>query len=468
MPALRVDWQKIKADTEANGFVINEPFVFVLPHVGRHLLMSIIDILKYEATYRIEGYDYSDYDELQAIVEMTHYGLMEGEKVGEISEAIVYMADKLAENFPQFAPVTSEENMAVNVTQTVNCGCGGAGGTVSNVVDDSAPPDGYTIPPIVPPVPIDTVQNVDKCNRATYLVVSFRNAVLTLSQGAEGSFTAFSDWFDGIIGWLVGYVPLSYDVYLKIKSWSVAGEFTNTDNFLSAFDPNFDAMVCSLYSSATPEAGKVALRQMLETFVLDSVSPAMKLAILSVFENIPFDLMYDASADVVLPPGYVGRECCGSIPVDNVQDVWEYQITGITSPYGTCGTSQLTETVNQASAVDVAMSLNKDSQYGGYDAKIFRDTPIGDATNFSFEFNQSGNMKQWTLYFRNGMGTSIHSVVIPQQAYTFASVNLSAFDKTAVSRIEFVRQSDVYAESCPRTFAIDFTITTDSEDWLVY
>jgi len=360
------------------------------------------------------------------------------------------------------------EKMSVSVTQTVNCGCGCGGSSVSNIVDDSAPPDDYTIPPIVPPVPVTVVDNVDKCDRANYLVVSFRNAVLTLSQGVEGSFTDFGDWFDGIVGWLVGHVPLSYDVYLRVKQWAIAGEFTNTDQFIAAFDPNFDAMVCALYSSSSPDAGKVSLRQMLETFVLDSVSPAMKLAILSVFEGIQFELLYDAETVTELPPGYIGRECCGSVPVDNIQDVWQYTLTGVSSPYETCGATVLTETINQPSEVDVDLLLSKDGQYGGYDAKIHRDTPIGDATYFSVEFNQSGNMKAWSLNFRNEGNGLLHSVTIPQQAYTFVSVDLSAFERTSVSRVEFVRDGEIYNATCPRTFGAQFTIDTDSDDWLVY
>ena len=84
MSANRVDWQNIKQTVEASGYDGREPFLFVMPHYGRHLLLAIMERLEWPATFRDFGYDFSDWDELQAIVAETHAGLMWMEQVNLI------------------------------------------------------------------------------------------------------------------------------------------------------------------------------------------------------------------------------------------------------------------------------------------------------------------------------------------------------------------------------------------------
>lgn len=84
MPAPRIDWQQIKRTIEASPYQGGEPFLFIVPHFGRHLLLSLADRLEWEATYRDFGYDFSDWDYLQTIVAETHSGLMAMEQVNLI------------------------------------------------------------------------------------------------------------------------------------------------------------------------------------------------------------------------------------------------------------------------------------------------------------------------------------------------------------------------------------------------
>lgn len=74
MPAPRVSWPTIKARSSQE----DAPFLFVLPDGGRFLLLAIVEWFRWEATYRLDNYDFSDWDELQAIVEATIAGLLEG------------------------------------------------------------------------------------------------------------------------------------------------------------------------------------------------------------------------------------------------------------------------------------------------------------------------------------------------------------------------------------------------------
>jgi len=314
MPAIRIDWQNIKNEVIGNGQSVDEPFLFVLPHGGRHLLMSIIDTLKYQATYRIEGYDYADWDSLLSMVELTHLGLMEGEQVNSIAESITYLADKIAENFP--ASAISEDSEMINTqTVTINgCGCCGESVTSTTTSGDNLPPDGYDVDNVEPIEPTAQTSDANKCDRGGYLMIQYRNACLTAVQGAQSSYSDFESWFLGLFDWLQGVLPLSYDVFLRLQSWISTGDFTNTDDFLASFDPNYDAMCCAIFQAETASEAKTAVRNILESYVWGEVSVYARLAYKQMFESLPFGMIFDYDTVADLPPGYIGRTCCGSVP----------------------------------------------------------------------------------------------------------------------------------------------------------
>jgi hypothetical protein len=93
----RVDWPSISKLIEASGYLPEEPFLFVLPHAGRHLLLAIAERLEWRATYndKQHGYDFADWDELQALVAATHAGLMEMEQVNLIVAKLEEIREEL-------------------------------------------------------------------------------------------------------------------------------------------------------------------------------------------------------------------------------------------------------------------------------------------------------------------------------------------------------------------------------------
>lgn len=93
--SIRIEWDAIKARVNGSPYEMGEPFLFILPHGGRLLLLSVIQRLTWEASFRTAGYDYSDWDELQAIVEETTQGLMETEQVNLITEQLTRIADAI-------------------------------------------------------------------------------------------------------------------------------------------------------------------------------------------------------------------------------------------------------------------------------------------------------------------------------------------------------------------------------------
>lgn len=83
--AIRIDWEAIKARW---GSEIAEFHLALLPKGAAQLILAIQERLKWEATYRIEGYDYSDFDELQEIVDLGLAGLTDTMRLADLITAL--------------------------------------------------------------------------------------------------------------------------------------------------------------------------------------------------------------------------------------------------------------------------------------------------------------------------------------------------------------------------------------------
>jgi hypothetical protein len=84
MPALRIDWQRVRTMSDDPS----ELSLFVLPTAYRTMLLHMTKILEWEATFRINNYDYADWDLLQSIVAQGDSGLMANETLADVIEAI--------------------------------------------------------------------------------------------------------------------------------------------------------------------------------------------------------------------------------------------------------------------------------------------------------------------------------------------------------------------------------------------
>lgn len=84
MPAFRIDWQRVKS-LSGNP---SELSLFVLPTAYRTMVMHLSERLRWEATYKINNYDFADWDELQAIVAAGETGLMANETLADVIQAI--------------------------------------------------------------------------------------------------------------------------------------------------------------------------------------------------------------------------------------------------------------------------------------------------------------------------------------------------------------------------------------------
>ena len=85
---MRIDWPHIKNKIFGVSVDADTPYLFVIPHGGRHLLLAMTERLKWRATFRTDGYDYSDWDDLQAVVAATEQGLMGETKMSDLIDIL--------------------------------------------------------------------------------------------------------------------------------------------------------------------------------------------------------------------------------------------------------------------------------------------------------------------------------------------------------------------------------------------
>ncbi len=337
--AIRVDWPTIRDGIINNQGAIDAPFLFILPHAGRHLLMAIIDQLRWQATYRYKGhgYDFSDWDELQSIVEATHYGLMDGEEVNQIAESITYLADTLAANMPN---LNLEGVDMGNVQQVVNMGCCG-GGAITNSgscgagIDEMPPNDAPTNPPReFPPVttpPITPTWTEFKCNMAHYLYYVFRNSLIEISDlvsVGEANYEPIKAIIDEIIGLVTGNPgsELLWEAYYSLVTWfinRVTG--TSGSDMIQEMDRHYDEFICAMYSGDGPNAQSQAVRAVIDDLALPW--PA-RYWIKLIEEQIPYDQIFyaDGWETYEFPPSFQNRVCACSGSPQQSPDVPE--ITG--------------------------------------------------------------------------------------------------------------------------------------------
>lgn len=132
----RIDWPTISGRYGSSEEQLL-PYLFCLPDAGRDLLLAVCHMLEWRATYRIETYDYDDYDQLQTVVAAVTAGLTEKVALSELTELLNM-------------DVNVNVNNNQNVTSAGGCGCGG-GGTVNVNINTENPID-YTPPASLPPV----------------------------------------------------------------------------------------------------------------------------------------------------------------------------------------------------------------------------------------------------------------------------------------------------------------------------
>jgi hypothetical protein len=81
VPADRIDWQAIKARWSSD---YDQLHLALLPKGFASAVLAIAERFQWEATYRINDYDYSDWDELQAVVDLGIGGLTDTMRLSDL------------------------------------------------------------------------------------------------------------------------------------------------------------------------------------------------------------------------------------------------------------------------------------------------------------------------------------------------------------------------------------------------
>lgn len=200
-------------------------------------------------------------------------------------------------------------DMNINVNCGGGCGCGCGCGNQGNL-----PPDGYqTPPPITGNVntPSDSDGRLWKCNMSHYLIYSLR---LTMIQAVNwtGSYELWlANWRlifqfpdDPVDSYMFGYK--TYTAVLALINGVSTSQLVT-----EVIDPNYNELVCAIYSSYTSQQASDNLMELLRQIFPNYVMQQLATEIAS---ELPYDTVFTPQPLSNLPPSYTNRTCgCSTI-----------------------------------------------------------------------------------------------------------------------------------------------------------
>lgn len=228
---IRIDWPGLLERIEAAG---DDPAAFCImcvPIGGRHLVYSIMELLRYEATYRVNDYDYSDWTYLMDIVDDTEEGIMAS--CDEVLNAIT----------------TAISNQSIIIQASSDACCFLESGLPA--IDPPAethPPGGSGGIPSAASLCISAQKAHDEGR-------NFLEDILNYAA-AGGAITA------GYISFAIAAyalsVPLALIATIAIAIAAIVSDLL-ADDALQAWDDLKADLVCAMYTSATAEAAKAQI-----------------------------------------------------------------------------------------------------------------------------------------------------------------------------------------------------------------
>jgi hypothetical protein len=288
--SIRVDWQKIKDQIGVSN--LDTPILFMLPSAGRQLLLAMTERLTYEATYRLPGYDYSDFDELQSIVATLENGLMEGINMQDIVNAI----DRLTEQ------VSELQCPDVNIDLTT-CNTLENNGFPEEPPSEEVMPT-YPQPKPTTPEPTAPTYEEYKCKAAHVFIDNVR--VLIADFMELTSQRAPYTWIVDLLTNEEFGTPI-YSVIISIFNFITNQSYTSLkQDILDAYDTISETMICDIFSAETPEGAYNALSGTVSSLPSSWV---VKYAIRTMVVDLTtLDALWVEGA--VDTTGYGGAECC--------------------------------------------------------------------------------------------------------------------------------------------------------------
>ena len=302
-----IDWERIRDNYPEGG----ELSFFVLPSYGRDLLLSISDRLRWQSTYGEFAID----DELQDIVDKTIFGLLKGEKMTTIADAIMYLAD----NLELVVTNTNENTNDLAVAGNSASGCCGSGGTGGGeTIEDD--PTGFPESdiPIIFEEELDVAtsspaaSSAYMCDLGAYLADSLKQGI----EDTEAYFEGVSVTIDLAVVFLQEKFPpgavvpfvasLIIPFILSLEAIFLGNKLEKTVVAVTNFRDEFECAIASSTSGADAKQRWWAV--LAELRIQHGRFPYTPLAIVSKWFN--WDLI--AGCTIPIPASYVDSSCCGN------------------------------------------------------------------------------------------------------------------------------------------------------------
>jgi len=252
--AQRIDWQAIKArwNTETGVF-----HLAVLPKGAAQLFLAICDRLHWQATYRIEGYDFADWDELQRIVDLGIAGLTDTMRlsdliahVDDVEALLRQIRDRPCCGESFFDPVPNPNEGGGTITPI------GPEEELPNLSDEN---DLFVNPPITPWTDANADETVSQAEMEDYLCRAF-NWYYDLLMRWLSYIKVYAQL--GSFGWdaINAIIPLVLSRYKGVPNWvTMTVEIADAlftlwpditeaiaDSLINEFQENRSEIICSL------------------------------------------------------------------------------------------------------------------------------------------------------------------------------------------------------------------------------
>lgn len=392
-------------------------------------------------------------------------------------------------NCDEIRDIISEElaKMTIynNIYNGCGCGCGGASGGLTGTGNgvDTQPPDDYVPPvdePIVqPPEPEYTPDFAQyKCDAAYYLHYKFRQEFLELQNLwdiGEFEFERVGGVIDSAVGWVGALALWTWERY-----YVLVGSFTDflahdtTKELTLAWDGIQQELVCEMVNADGVNEVRDAFRAKIDGLPV-SWWGRYYLSLLE--QSIDYASIFypEDYTEIVIDPSFQNRDCsaCGQEP-SVLLSTWYYAGTGTSGLDGgydnDCGAGSkttVTERENTAGSFDAAVSLVKETQYGGYEFRLNRNQNLTDATYFDLTLDHLVGAQEWTMRVYSADSNIIYEQTIAASAKQEWTLTTSDLDFVLVDTIQLHRKNAAYNAACPITFDFKVTVDTDSAVWFM-
>ena len=309
--SIRINWPQIVSQLGAS---YDAPTVFILPSAGRQLLLSVTNRMTWEATFRTDNYDFSDWDNLQALIAQTEYGLMTGIPMDELITAL--------ENGFSLVATAIDNQVFPDCPDITLQACN----SLANGDFPDEPPvdiDEYPTPHATTPEPTAPTYDEYKCSAANKYIDSVRNLIDNLMELTLQA-SPYTWLYELLTNEEFGH-PV-YQTLIAIYNFLTNNTYGRIkDDILAAYDRNSDAFLCAIYTSDTPadamtiiddviandEAGFI-IRFLLRMFVIDSTT----LDPIWVEDEVDITGYETATCDCTTPPDY-------EVQLGTLQPLWD-------------------------------------------------------------------------------------------------------------------------------------------------